>query len=74
MMTFMLLILLSDYFFSSYFDGVLLSSLVPVKPKRLTKSEREKFSLTPDLFEILVGLLLGDLHSQKHSRTGQKKV
>jgi hypothetical protein len=77
MVTIMSIVLLSDYFFASFFDGVgndvvLLSSLVPAKPLKflisqrllekfsgLTKSEREKISLTPDLMGILVGLLLG---------------
>ena len=43
------------------FSELFIFSLVPIKPKRLTNSEREKISLTPDLKEILVGLLLGDL-------------
>jgi hypothetical protein len=73
MMTFMLLILLFDYFLASLTDGVgiavaVLSSLVPVKPNRLTRSEREKFFLTPNLKEILVGLLLGDLCIQKQAK------
>src|ERR1044071_2145015 len=52
------------------FSELFIYSLVPVKPaddepsRRLTKAEREKFSLTPDLMEILVGLLLGDLHAR----------
>jgi hypothetical protein len=45
----------------SSFGGLFIFSLVPIKPKRLTKSEREKISHTPELTEILVGLLLGDL-------------
>jgi len=35
------------------------------KPKRLTKLEREGYSLPADLRDILVGLLLGDLFGQK---------
>jgi hypothetical protein len=49
----------------SSFGGLFILSLVPIKPKRLTKSEREKISLTPELTEILVGLLLGDLAGTK---------
>jgi LAGLIDADG DNA endonuclease family len=50
-----------------------LSSLLPVIPdkdkpsRRLTKVERESFSLSKELKEILVGLLLGDLYSQKEN-------
>ena len=43
------------------FSELFIFSLVPIKPKRLTKLEREKISLTPELTENLVGLLLGDL-------------
>lgn len=70
LMVLMLLTLLPDYFLAIFFDefgitGAVLSTLVPIKPKRLTNSEREKISLTPDLEEILVGLLLGDLNATK---------
>jgi hypothetical protein len=45
-------------------------SLVPVKPvddkpKRLTKGEKEVFSLGQEHKDILIGLLLGDLHILK---------
>lgn len=47
-------------------EVILLCSLVPVKPEsRMTKLERDKFSLTPQLKEILVGLLLGDLSARR---------
>jgi len=52
-------------------NGPLLSSLVPVKPdddkpsRRLTKAERSQFTLSEELRQILVGLLLGDLYAQK---------
>ena len=42
----------------------MLSSLPLIKPKRLTKKEKDAFSLTSDLKEILVGLLLGDLYGR----------
>jgi len=48
-----------------------ISSVVPVAPhddkpsRRLTKSEREAFSVPKELKEILVGLLLGDLNAEK---------
>nr|QVG61594.1 hypothetical protein [Rhizoctonia sp.] len=45
--------------------GLLLSSLLPVKLKRLTKAEQEQFVLTEELKAILVGLLLGDLYAEK---------
>jgi hypothetical protein len=51
------------------FGDLFIFSLVPIKPKRLTKSEREKISLTPDLIEILVGLLIVYLHSQKQEKS-----
>src|ERR1700753_627609 len=47
------------------FNGLILSTLLPVKPKGLTKKEREEFVLSEDLKGILVGLLLGDLHINK---------
>jgi hypothetical protein len=51
--------------------GLLLSSLVPIKPSEgkpsrfLTKLERQQFTIPENLKEILIGLLLGDLHIQK---------
>jgi hypothetical protein len=41
---------------------VLHFSSVPVKPKRLTTAEKEAFSLTEEIKQIIVGLILGDLH------------
>jgi len=38
---------------------LLCSSLVPVKPKRLTNTEKQQFVFTDELKQILVGLLLG---------------
>jgi hypothetical protein len=77
MVNLLLLILLFNYIFTIYtgsvefhflssgVEGLILFSLVPVKPKsRLSKSEREKFVLPEDLKSILVGLLLGDLYGQ----------
>jgi len=43
---------------------LLLSSLLPVKP-RLTKVEKEAFSLSQELKDITIGLLLGDLYARK---------
>jgi hypothetical protein len=50
-------------------------SLVPVKPgagetKRvnLTKGEKEAFSLSSELTDIIIGLVLGDLNVQKDKR------
>jgi hypothetical protein len=40
------------------------------KKNYLTRAERLQFSLSQDLKEILVGLLLGDLYSQKRTKTG----
>jgi len=49
------------------FSGLLLSSLLPIKPRSLTKLEREAFSLPEELKQILVGLMLGDLNAQKQT-------
>ena len=45
--------------------GLLVSSLVPIKSKRLTDLERSQFTLSDELKQILVGLLLGDLYAIK---------
>ena len=45
----------------------LASSLPIIKPKRLTKSEKENFTLSSDLFDIIVGLLLGDLYARRRN-------
>jgi hypothetical protein len=45
-------------------NGLVMSSLLPVKP-RLTKVEKEAFSLSQELKDITIGLLLGDLYARK---------
>ena len=55
----------------------MLSSLLPIKPsegrgdtrysRRLNKKEKEEFILTEDLKQILVGLMLGDLHGRNRN-------
>ena len=50
------------------FGELFIFSLVPVKPKRLTAAERSQFTLTDDLKDILVGLILGDLNVQKQTK------
>jgi hypothetical protein len=40
------------------------------KKNILTSLERTKFTLTDQLKQILVGLLLGDLYAQKRRKTG----
>jgi NADH-ubiquinone oxidoreductase chain 2 len=47
--------------------GLLLSSLLPIISKRLTKVERENMTLSAELKEILVGLLLGAISGQKQA-------
>ena len=47
------------------YSGLYLSSLPLVKPKCLTKDERSKSTLSPELTEILIGLILGDLFVNK---------
>src|SRR5689334_13677957 len=51
--------------------GLLLSSLVPMKPadgkpRRLSNEEKEQFKLTQNQEEMEVGLLLGDLCARKY--------
>ena len=46
------------------FYKIFISSIPLVKPKRLKKKEKENFSLTDELIEILVGLLLGDIYGR----------
>lgn len=46
-------------------DSVLLSNITLIKPKRLKKIEKQNFTLTSDLKEILVGLILGDAHVRR---------
>lgn len=51
-------------------DLILLCSVVPVKPadgkrRRLTNKEKEQFTLSQKLKEIVVGLILGDLCIEK---------
>ena len=56
------------------FSGLFFSSLVPIKPadeksshkrKRLTDLEKSQFTLSDELKDITIGLLLGDLYAQK---------
>jgi len=52
------------------YSQLFLSSLVPVKTKRLTKKEREGFFISENLRGIIIGLLLGDLSAQKQTIKG----
>jgi hypothetical protein len=47
------------------YSGLFISSLLPVKPRKLTKKEKEALSVPKELKEILIGLVLGDLNVQK---------
>jgi hypothetical protein len=47
------------------FGDLFIFSLVPVKPKRLTNLEKSQFTLSDELKQILVGLILGDLYIEK---------
>jgi hypothetical protein len=53
----------------SIISPLLLSSMFPMKPSKTTRSltqeERKKMTLSPELKQILVGLLLGDLYAEK---------
>lgn len=56
--------------FNNLIDPLLLSSIPLIKPKRLKNSEKQAFTVTDDLKQILVGLLLGDLHARnRHGNT-----
>jgi len=48
-------------------SSLLLSSSVLVKPNRLTKLEKQQFTIPENLKEILIGLLLGDLNIERPS-------
>ena len=54
-----------------YMVGLMLSSLLPVKPggdltrRRLTNLEKEQIVLTDELKQILVGIILGDGYGKK---------
>lgn len=52
--------------------SLLFLSLVPVKPKRLSSLEKQQFTLSDLLKQILIGLMLGDLNAQK--RTSNSNV
>jgi len=55
------------------FSGLFISALVPMKPaedkpsRRLTKAEKSQFTLSDELRQILVGLLLGDFYGEKRA-------
>lgn len=44
--------------------NIFISSLPLIRPKRLKKKEKEAFTISSDLKEILVGLILGDLYGR----------
>lgn len=46
-----------------------IQNISPLKSRILTKEERLLFSLSSDIKNILVGLLLGDLHARKQKRS-----
>lgn len=52
------IIIVSD----NFLDQLFISSLPLINPKRLKNKEKLAFSISNDLKEILVGLILGDLH------------
>jgi hypothetical protein len=47
------------------YSELFIFSLVPIKPKRLAKAEKDAFSLSQELKDITIGLLLGDLYARK---------
>jgi len=55
---------------STSINQLFISSLPLINPKRLKNKERDAFSIPSDLKEILVGLILGDLHGRfRYGRT-----
>jgi hypothetical protein len=58
----------------SIFSGLLLCSVAPVKPRRLTKLERSQIELPENLKEIMVGHLLGDLFIQSRGIRGNTRL
>jgi len=44
------------------------------KNKNLSKKERDWLFLTPELKEILIGLILGDAHLEKQSLTANARL
>jgi len=62
--------------FSSFFNSKDSKSEVEEKfeKKRLKNFQRRRFSLTKDLQEILIGLLLGDVCAQKRSIKGNTNI
>ena len=57
--------LFNDFLLEILTGQLLVSSLVPVKPKRLTNLDKSQFTLSDELKQIIVGLLLGDLYANK---------
>ncbi len=51
-----------------------MGALVPVKPKRLTNLEKSQFTLSYELRQILVGLILGDLNVQKQTKISNVRL
>jgi len=57
------------------FSVLFLSNMLPISPsKRLTKIEKEAFSLSDELKQILVGLILGDLHVQRQTENSNIRL
>ena len=52
-------------FFNKSIDLILISNIIALKPKRLKKLEKLEFTLSNELKEILIGLILGDLFIRK---------
>nr|QVG61540.1 hypothetical protein [Rhizoctonia sp.] len=67
-------------FGNEIFSGLLISSLLPVKPgddkpsRKLTKEEKAALSLSEIQKEILVGLLLGELCCKKQIKTWNPRL
>ena len=55
----------SDFPLEIISSPLLASSLLPVKPKRLTNLQKSQFTLSGESKDILIGLCLGDLHISK---------
>jgi len=55
-------------------DLIFLSSVLPLKVKRLTKKEKAEFTLTKEHKDILIGLLLGDVFAEKRTPNGNTRI
>lgn len=61
-------------YYIDFLSGILPISRSTRGIKRLTPKERENITLTPNLKDIIIGLLLGDGHISRRSDTGNSRL